>query len=98
MVANVEKYLTELADTLWQLPNKKDENPFVGDYAPEMDENPSLEQEIASWYLYMIGVLRWMVEIGRVYIITEVSMMAYQMSIPRVVHLEAVLHVFAGLR
>ena len=38
-----------------------------------------------------------MLEIGRVGIIAEVSMMASQMAIPREVHLEAVLYVFAFL-
>ena len=37
-------------------------------------------------------------EIDRVDIIFEVSMMASQMLIPREVHLEAVLHVFLFLR
>ena len=38
-----------------------------------------------------------MVEIGRLDIITEVSMMASHMAIPREVHLEEVFHVFAFL-
>ena len=71
-LANVEKYLAELADVCWQLPKKKSENTFVGDYAMEMDETPALDQELASWYQYLIGVLRCMVEIGIVDIITKV--------------------------
>ena len=39
-----------------------------------------------------------MVEIGRVYIITKVSIMASKMTIPREGHLEAVLHVFVVIR
>ena len=38
-----------------------------------------------------------MVEIGKVDIITKVSIMEYQMAMPRRGHLEAVLHVFAFL-
>ena len=38
-----------------------------------------------------------MVEIGRVDIITEVSMMVSQMAMPRELHLEAVLYFFAFL-
>ena len=63
-----------------------------------MDKTPALEQEIASSYQYLIGIQRWMVKIVRLDIITEVSMMSSQMAIPREVHLEAVLHVFAFLR
>ena len=43
-------------------------------------------------------MLIWMVEIGRVDIITEVLMMESQMTMPRKGHLEAVLHVFESLR
>ena len=39
-----------------------------------------------------------MVEIGRVEIITKVSMMASQMAITREEHSEAVLHVFVFIR
>ena len=74
-MANFEKYLAELADTRWQLPKKKSENPFVGKYAPEIDETPALEKELASWYQSFIGIIRWMVEIFRVDITTKVSMM-----------------------
>ena len=41
-MANVKKYLAELADTRSKFPKKKSENPFIGDYAPEMDETPDL--------------------------------------------------------
>ena len=40
-----------------------------------MGDTPALEQDLASWYQSFIGMLRWMLEIGRFDIITEVSMM-----------------------
>ena len=43
-MANVEKYLAELADARCHLPKNKSENSFVGDYAPEMDETLAFEQ------------------------------------------------------
>ena len=98
LISNFDKYLVGLGDTRWQLPNKKDENTFVRDYAPDMNNNLGLEQELASWYHYFIGMLRWMVEIGRVDIITEVSMMASEMATPRKVRLEAVLNLFVFIR
>ena len=76
---------------------EENENPFVGDYAPETDEDPALDQDLESWYHYLIGTLRWMVEIGRVDIITDMSVMASQMDMPREGNLEAVLHVFVFL-
>ena len=93
----MEKYLDELADARWQFPKKKSKNPFIGDYAPEIDETPALEHDLASWYHSLIGMLRWMVEICRVYIIIEVSILVSHMAMPRKVHLEAVLNVFAFL-
>ena len=93
----MENYLAELAHACWQLPKKKSEKPFLGDYAPEMYETPTLENDLESWYQSLIGMLRWMVKIGRVDIIDEVKMMASQMAMPREGHLEAVLHVFVFL-
>ena len=90
--------MAELADGSWQFLEKKAENPFIGDYEPGMDDTPALEQDLESWYQSLIGMIRWMVEIGRVDIITEVSMMASCMAMPREGHLESVLHVFAFLR
>ena len=75
MVTNVDKYLAGLDDARWQFSKKKAENPSVGDYTPEMGDTPALEQDLASWYQSFIGMLRWMLEIGRFDIITEVSMM-----------------------
>ena len=80
------------------MPKKKADNPFIGDYAPAMDDTLALEHELASLYKSMIGILRWMAEIGIVDIITEVAMMAPNMAMPREAHLETVLHVFAFLR
>ena len=96
-MANIEKYLVDLADSRWQFPKKKAENPFARSYEPNMDETPALEQELASWYQSLIHMLSWKVEIGRLGIITDVSMMASQMAMRREGHLEAVLHVLAYL-
>jgi hypothetical protein len=96
-VDTVTNYLTNLGDERWSMP-KKASNPFPGDYEPEMDTTPTLNPELASWYASLIGMLRWMVEIGRVNIITEVSKMASQMASPREGHLDTLLHMFGFLR
>ena len=41
-------------------------------YVPELDISPELEQEAASYFQTVIGVLRWMIELGGIDIITEV--------------------------
>ncbi len=96
-VENVEKYLKDLGDERWKLPTKCS-NPFEADYEPELDVSEILTPELASWYASLIGMLRWMVEIGRVDIITEVSLMSSHMAMPREGHLDAVLHIFGYLK
>ena len=66
----------------WALP-KKAAKYFVMGYAPEMEKSPVLEPDMASYYQYLIGMVRRMVEIGRVDIITEVSLFASQYTMPR---------------
>jgi Fe-S-cluster containining protein len=66
-------------------------------YRPELESSEILGQDEAHFYMQAIGILRWIVELGRVDICGEVSMMSsYSMS-PREGHLEAVLHIFSYL-
>jgi hypothetical protein len=77
--------------------DKRASTAFAKDYRAELDVSEELGPEDASYYQSQIGVLRWMVELGRVDIITEVSMLASQMAMPRRGHLEAVFHMYAYL-
>jgi hypothetical protein len=52
----------------------------------------------ASYYGSLIGILRWAVELGRVDITTEVSMMSSHLALPRVGHLAQLFHIFAYLK
>ena len=79
----MENYLTGLADARWYLKKKKSENPFVEDYELEIDETPSLQQYLAYWYQSLIEMIRWMVEIVRVDIITDVLIVASHLVMPR---------------
>jgi len=97
LVDALRKYLTNLGDKIWSMP-KKAANPFPGDYEPELDTTLTLNPELLSWYASLIGMLRWMVEIGRVNIVTEVSKMASQMASPREGHLDELMHIFGFLR
>ncbi len=94
-IANVEKHL---AETGRYLPKKKASSPFPTGYQPELDTSPELSPEDASYYQSQIGILRWMVELGRVDIITEVSVLASHLALPREGHLEAVFHLFGHLK
>ena len=62
------------------------------------DETAELKLEDAMFYKLQIGILRWMVELGRVDICLEVSMMSSHIALPREGHLEQVLHIFAYLK
>jgi hypothetical protein len=68
------------------------------DYISELDETPELDPERAAYYQSQIGVLHWIVELGRVDINTEFSILASHMALPREGHLEAMFHVFAYLK
>ena len=46
----------------------------------------------------LIGILRWIVELGRVDICLEVSMMSSHMAMPIQGHLDQVIHIFGHLK
>eukprot|EP00978_Attheya_sp_CCMP212_P041596 scaffold240551_cov67-Attheya_sp.AAC.3 len=70
---------------------------FVKDYRPELEISEELGSEEASYDQSQIGILRSMVELGSDDIITEVSMLATQMAMPRQGHLETIFHIYAYL-
>ena len=95
-VRNSEEYLGR--NFGGQKLQKRASSPWPSEYTAELDSTPELTPEQASYYQSQIGVLQWAVELGRVDIITEVSILASQMAQPREGHLEAVFHVFAYLK
>lgn len=66
-------------------------------YKPELDGTEFTDSDTATFYMQMIGILRWLVELGRIDIAAEVSMMSSYNAMPRVGHFHAVLHIFAYL-
>ena len=73
---------------------KRTSGPFPTDYAPELDTTDLLDHEKSAFYQSQIGVLRWIVELGRIDIITEVSELSSFLAMPREGHLDAVFHLF----
>ena len=96
-VKNVEDYLSKDENKGWKLPRSAD-TPMSTSYRPELDVSPELGPKEAAYYQSLIGVLRWIVELGRVDICLEVSMMSSHLALPREGHLEQVLHIFAHLK
>ena len=70
-------------------------NPFPTDYNPTTNE---LNEDQATYYQSQIGILWWIVELGRVDIATEVSLLASHVTLPRMGHLQTVFHIYAYLR
>ncbi len=88
---NVEDYIEKQSDPRWKLPVKA-ETPMQTSYRPGLDVSPELEPQEAAYYQSLIGILRWIVELGRVDICLEVSMMSSHLALPREGHLQQVLH------
>ena len=64
---------------------------------PSIDTSALLEPEQA-YYQTIIGVMRWMVEIGRIDITTEVSQLLSFLTMPRRGHLANALHIMSYLK
>jgi hypothetical protein len=93
-VANVESHLSEKNE---KLPSRS-KSPWPVNYRPETDITPELNPTDAAYFQSLIGVLRWIVELGRGDICTEVSAMASMMAMPREGHLKALFQMFAFLK
>ena len=93
-VKNVEDYLAKKGQKL----KRKAASPITPNYSPEIDSSPELSDVESTYYQSLIGILRWMVEMGRMDIITEVSMLSSYDAMPRVGHLEQVFHIFSYLK
>jgi hypothetical protein len=92
-VSNVKDYLAKKGRSL----PAKAKTPLSSGYRPEVDISDELGPEEASYYQSLIGILRWMVELGRVDICCEVSMMSSHLALPRVGHLDELFHIFGYL-
>jgi hypothetical protein len=93
-VRNVEEYLTARG---MKLPSKA-ETPIRTSYRPELDVSSELGPCDGAYYQSLIGILRWMVELGRVDICLETSMMSSHLALPREGHLAQLYHIFAYLK
>ena len=72
--------------------------PLKNGYRPEMDVKPELKSDGLQYYQELIGILRWYVEIGRLDILLEVSLMSAHLALARKVHLEQVIHIFGYIK
>ena len=93
-IRNVEP---ELAKRVKRL-RKGMHTPFSANYRPEIDTSPQCDDEDSKLYLLVIDGLRWVVEIGRVDITCEVSLMSSISEMPGEGNLSQLFHIFAYLQ
>jgi len=72
--------------------------PLDSGYRPEMDCTAELKAEGIQRYQEIIGQLRWDIELGRVDILLETSLMSQHLALPREGHLEQALHIVGNLK
>ena len=93
-VKNVER---QLAKNGFKLTHKA-ETPLQTSHRPEIDTTSELSPTDAMYYQSIIGMLQCVVELGRVDICLEVSMMSSHLAFPREGHLEQLYHIFARIK
>lgn len=76
---------------------KKRKVAMIQKYRPEIGISDKLREILATRFQQMIGILRWSVELGRIDIITEVSILSSHNVSPRRGHLEAAYQIFEYL-
>ena len=67
-------------------------------YDPDLDTTVELDEVLATYYQSQIGILCWIVQLGRIDIATEVSFLASHVALPRKGHLQTVFHVYTYLK
>jgi hypothetical protein len=94
MVKNIEATLMKKGV---RLPSKCP-SPLSHGYKPELDCTGELKADGLQWYQEIIGCLRWAIELGRVDILLETSLMSQHLALPREGHLEQALHIVGYLK
>ncbi|KAI2490439.1 Reverse transcriptase (RNA-dependent DNA polymerase) [Fragilaria crotonensis] len=88
---------TELENVGLGLP-KRTTTPLSQGYRPELDQTAELDAQRLNYYQGLVGVLRWICELGRVDILMPVSLMSRYLVSAREGHLQQLFHVFAYLK
>ena len=74
-------------------------SPFsTSSYRPELDASPFCNSQLVNVYQTMVGVLRWIVELGRIDILHEVSLLSQYLVQPREGHLVQACNIFRYLK
>ena len=93
-IQNVENHLKTKREILSSGTNSL----LTNGYHPECDVSGELFDEDVTYCQSLFGVLRWIVEMGRIDIYCEVSMMSSYVAMPREGHLQQLYHIFSYLK
>ena len=94
-VKNVEEYVKDKYNL--KVPSRA-ETPIQTLYRPELDASMDLTPVLEYYYISLIGIPGWILDLERVGICLEVSMMSSHMEISRQGHLYQVLSFFVHLK
>ena len=67
-------------------------------YHPELDDSPDLQGEAFTMFQEHIGILRWVIGLGRLDIWTELFMLSTYQASPQHGHMNQLYHIFAYLK
>ena len=81
----------------WKLPTKLN-TPMTTSYLPKLDGTEELDADETQLFQEYIGMLRWAIELGRVDIFLEVSLLSQHQASPRQGHMEQILKIYAFLK
>ena len=90
-------YVTKHLSKGYKLP-KRTENSFKSGYFHKVDVSLVLGPDEASYYQFLIGVVTWIIKIGRININTKVSVLSSHSAMPRQGHLLVALHIMGYLK
>ena len=93
-IKNVETELAKIGKKL----STRASTPMAQGYKPKLGVSPVLDAGCANYYQNLVGVLWWAVELDRIDIYLEVSLLSAYNAQPRQGHLEQMFHIFEYLK
>lgn len=63
-------------------------------YRPELDVSPFCNAEQHNLYQGLVGMLRWLIELGRIDVLLETAQLSTYLAAPRIGHLHQAIHIF----
>ena len=80
-------------------PSSKPKMPFTSaSYRPELDGTDECNTDMTTLYQNLIGICRWMCELGRIDILLEINLLSQYMVSPRIGHMRQLINIFAYLK